>query len=320
MKYSRMQRGKKWSVTSLGDESCSRCGVCLTKMLLVLLSVLLCSSLTGARLQIQKLDVPSIVDPRWESVSLRCEYDLGGKDLYSVTWYKDDQEFFNYKPSEPKRDRGIDGVYVDLNLSNSKQVTLLGPNYHRGKTDLAGSYGCEVSSEGPSFETDYKQANMSVAVLPEHQPVLNGMRPSYEVGEILEAECTSALSYPPAVLTFILNSKEVNRDVTRILQSGYIEENVISLTRLGLTIRLERHHFPGGTLTLTCQATLPGITGYKPLNITVNATLAANNQRLVEPPRKSGSRSNFDSCLVLIVWIMATIHSAIRRDNLELCV
>ncbi|XP_020294242.1 uncharacterized protein LOC109859922 isoform X2 [Pseudomyrmex gracilis] len=208
MKYSRMQRGKKWSVTSLGDESCSRCGVCLTKMLLVLLSVLLCSSLTGARLQIQKLDVPSIVDPRWESVSLRCEYDLGGKDLYSVTWYKDDQEFFNYKPSEPKRDRGIDGVYVDLNLSNSKQVTLLGPNYHRGKTDLAGSYGCEVSSEGPSFETDYKQANMSVAVLPEHQPVLNGMRPSYEVGEILEAECTSALSYPPAVLTFILNSKE----------------------------------------------------------------------------------------------------------------
>lgn len=68
-----------------------------------------------------------------------------------------------------------------------------------------------MSSEGPSFETDYEQANMSVAVLPKHQPVLDGMRPSYEINEILEAECTSDLSYPPAVLTFILNSEEVSR-------------------------------------------------------------------------------------------------------------
>lgn len=80
-----------------------------------------------------------------------------------------------------------------------------------GKVDLAGSYGCEVSSEAPSFETDYREANMSVAVPPKSAPVLEGVRPSYEVGEILQAECTSGLSYPPAILTFILNGKEVSR-------------------------------------------------------------------------------------------------------------
>lgn len=80
-----------------------------------------------------------------------------------------------------------------------------------GKVDLAGSYGCEVSSEAPSFETDYREANMSVAVPPKSAPVLEGLRPSYKIGEILQAECTSGLSYPPAVLTFILNDEEVSR-------------------------------------------------------------------------------------------------------------
>lgn len=80
-----------------------------------------------------------------------------------------------------------------------------------GEVDLAGTYGCEVSSEAPSFLTAYHEANMSVAVPPKTAPALEGVRPSYEVGEILEAECTSGLSYPPAVLTFILNDKEVSR-------------------------------------------------------------------------------------------------------------
>lgn len=80
-----------------------------------------------------------------------------------------------------------------------------------GKVNLAGIYGCEVSSEAPNFLTDYGEANMSVAVLPKGPPVLEGMRPSYEVGEILEAECTSGLSYPPAILTFTLNDKKVSR-------------------------------------------------------------------------------------------------------------
>lgn len=68
-----------------------------------------------------------------------------------------------------------------------------------------------MSSEAPSFLTAYDEANMNVAVPPKTAPALEGVRPSYEIGEILEAECTSGLSYPPAVLTFILNGKEVSR-------------------------------------------------------------------------------------------------------------
>jgi hypothetical protein len=33
-----------------------------------------------------------------ESSSLRCDYDLEGDSLYSIKWYKDNQEFYRYKP------------------------------------------------------------------------------------------------------------------------------------------------------------------------------------------------------------------------------
>lgn len=281
-------------------------------MQFVLLSVLFCSSLTtGATLKILRLDVPSIVDPRSEKVSLKCEYDLGGKDLYSVTWLKDGQEIFRYMPGGlmPKRVQNITDLYIDLSRSDSKQVTLLGPNTHKGEMNLAGAYGCEVSSEGPNFQTDYREANMSVAIPPKRPPILDGMRPSYKIGEILEAECTSGLSYPPAVLTFILNGKEVNRALTKDLRASSIDGSVVSTTRLGLTLRLERHHFSEGRLTVTCQSTLPGVAKGLVFQTIEIATLAASNQRLAQEPPKSGvSRSNVEMFhTFLICWIVATI-------------
>ncbi|CAL1689067.1 unnamed protein product [Lasius platythorax] len=319
MKYSRVQT-KNWSATSL-DESCSRCGKCLTKMQFVLLSVLFCSSLTtGATLEILRLDVPSIVDPRREKVSLKCEYDLGKKELYSVTWNKDGQEIFRYMPTapKPKRAQNITDLYIDLSRSDSKQVTLLGPKTRKGEINLAGSYGCEVSSEGPNFETDYREANMSVAIPSTTGPVLDGIRASYKIGEVLEAECTSGLSYPPAVLTFILNDKEVNSAFTKDLRASSIDGSVVSTTRLGLTLKLERHHFVGDSLKVICQSTLPGVPDSLPFRTIEIATLAASNQRLAQDPPKSGvSRSNIGMFhTVLMCWIVTAIHT-IRCDSLR---
>ncbi|XP_076231144.1 uncharacterized protein LOC143177200 [Calliopsis andreniformis] len=282
-----------------------------------------CLLKTGAALQLLKLDVPSIVDPRWDKVVLKCEYDLGDKELYSVKWYKDGAEFFWFKPgSEPAgRDFPVEGVYVDVNRSDNKQVTLLGQaNNRRGKVNLAGSYGCEVSSEGPSFLTIYGEANMSVAIPPNERPTLQGLRPSYEAGDFLQAECTSASSYPPAKLAFVLNGKEVDKALTNELPtSGSSEDNIVSSTRLRLSLRLERHHFPGGTLSLTCQSTLPGIPGAKTMERTETATLAASNQRLAQEPPRSRSSSSFNiPILSTIVCCMFAIARSIHRDNLNL--
>ncbi|CAK9801150.1 hypothetical protein ANTQUA_LOCUS2716 [Anthophora quadrimaculata] len=279
--------------------------------------LLICSLFkTGAALQLLRLEVPNIADPRLDKVTLKCEYDLDGEDLYSVKWYKDGAEFFRFMPdSRPAgRDFPVDGVYVDVNKSDSKQVTLLGQaNNRRGKVNLVGSYGCEVSSEGPSFLTIYGEANMSVAIPPKERPSIRGLRPSYETGEMLQAECTSAASYPPAQLVFILNGKEVNKALTKELSSGIsTEDNIVESTRLGMTLRLERHHFPGGTLSLKCQSTLPGIIGIKTLERTETATLAASNQRLAQEPPRSASSIN-ESLFTIAIYSLSLIVRSLNH-------
>lgn len=81
------------------------------------------------------------------------------------------------------------------------------------RIDYAGSYGCEVSVEAPSYSTAFDSANMTIAVLPHQDPALEGirLRTHYDVGDILKVNCTSAPSYPPAVLSFLLNHKEVRK-------------------------------------------------------------------------------------------------------------
>ncbi|XP_046819545.1 uncharacterized protein LOC124424483 isoform X1 [Vespa crabro] len=307
MNHSRVQV-RKWAATSVG-ESCSRCGKCLTKMQLILLAVLLYSSpTTGQDPKIVRLDVPTIADPRWEEVTLQCEYDLGGKDLYSVKWFKDEVEFFRFMPSSTPVSEyfPVEGIVVDIAQSNGRQVKLLGQSNNRGeRINLAGSYGCEVSSEAPSFRMTYAEANMSVAVLPTKPPVLDGFRPYYEIGEVLEVACTSALSYPLAVLTFILNGKEVDRAKTTYLPiTGYNEEMLISVSRLSFSLRLERQHFPGGTLHLVCQSSLPDIPNVRAFKTEKTATLAASNQRLAQEAPKSASSTILVPSLTMLLCFL----------------
>lgn len=110
---------------------------------------------------------------------------------------------------------------------------------------------------------------------------------------------------------------QVNRALTKdLLGGGNIDGRLVSTTRLGLTLRLERHHFSPGSLILTCQSTLPGISNDQPLKTIEIATLAASNQRLAQEPPKSGSRSSAELYPLLICWTMTVIH-VILYNNLR---
>jgi hypothetical protein len=53
---------------------------------------------------------------RGTTVEFSCDYDLEGALLYSIKWYKDDQEFFSYVPKEapPSRVYHVPGISVDV--------------------------------------------------------------------------------------------------------------------------------------------------------------------------------------------------------------
>lgn len=62
-----------------------------------------------------QIKVPDAVR-RGTTVELSCDYDLEGALLYSIKWYKDDQEFFSYVPKEapPSRVFPVPGISVDV--------------------------------------------------------------------------------------------------------------------------------------------------------------------------------------------------------------
>uniref|UniRef100_A0A1B0DFT5 Uncharacterized protein n=1 Tax=Phlebotomus papatasi TaxID=29031 RepID=A0A1B0DFT5_PHLPP len=98
---------------------------------------------------------------RGESALLECLYELEGRKdgsddsysyhghfdnddretLYSVKWYKDNEEFYRFVPraSTPQHSYKVDGIRVDHKFSDSTRVML------RGITlKSTGEYRCEM--------------------------------------------------------------------------------------------------------------------------------------------------------------------------------
>lgn len=96
------------------------------------------------------------------------------------------------------------------------------------------------------------------------------------------------------VLFFSLQVKE---GLTDNRYSGRSEEDGHSplSTSRSLKLELRRHHFHGGTVRVSCRATLPAVTGVEIPMITVTASLAASKQRLAQEAPKPGSSTSSSS-------------------------
>ncbi|KAK6638281.1 hypothetical protein RUM44_008710 [Polyplax serrata] len=104
---------------------------------------------------------------RGEMAILECDYELDGEVLYAVKWYKDNEEFYRFVPKSnpPQHSYKVDGIKVDHQLSDSKQVVLRGVNLKS-----SGLYRCEVSAEAPSFSSAQDEGRMDVVCeYPEHE-------------------------------------------------------------------------------------------------------------------------------------------------------
>jgi len=66
------------------------------------------------------LEVPPTTDI-YEPVTLSCEYDLQGGNLYSVKWYKDENEFFRCMPDYKPPCQAL--ITPDISLDVSNHVT-----------------------------------------------------------------------------------------------------------------------------------------------------------------------------------------------------
>lgn len=140
------------------------------------------------------------------NVKLACDYNLDEDALYSIKWYRGDQEFYRYVPKEspPTRVFALPGIRVDISLSDARVVTLI--DVQRQLTDF---YKCEVSADAPLFHTEIKSAYMTVVEIPLHEPLMTIEKARYAAGERLRANCTSPPSFPAVNITWFVNGQPV---------------------------------------------------------------------------------------------------------------
>ncbi|KAF3424757.1 hypothetical protein E2986_05987 [Frieseomelitta varia] len=185
--------------------------------------------------------------PTLVTVSFSCSrYDLEADKLYSITWYKDHEEFYRYVPrGEPmKHSYRVEGVKVDHRQSNHQQVLLQDVSLHS-----SGQYKCEVSAEAPSFNSVSAEASMEVVVLPQDGPSITGEEKVYATGDVLGLNCTSGKSHPAAILKWFINGEQVKPDTEMVFEQHGLY-SVISSLRL----QLEPDHIAGDKINVRCEA------------------------------------------------------------------
>ncbi|XP_065093232.1 uncharacterized protein LOC135713942 [Ochlerotatus camptorhynchus] len=142
------------------------------------------------------------------AATLSCQFELEKATLYSVRWYFEAEEFYRFVPKEspPARTFPVSGITVDETQSDATSVTL------RGVTrDLSGHFQCEVSEDAPLFHTDIRHAKMQVVELPKEDPMMQLEKTHITTMENFRAVCTVGTSFPPANITWYINSKKIHR-------------------------------------------------------------------------------------------------------------
>ncbi|XP_067143535.1 synaptogenesis protein syg-2-like isoform X2 [Centruroides vittatus] len=193
--------------------------------------------------------------PAWvkkgEGVWLNCSVD-SQEGLYSTKWYKNDVEVYRYVPKDTIEDQIYDasGVYIDLAVSAKGQVYL---NYTN--LDTEGSYRCEASGDTPYFVTVGEVKVMKIYELPESDPTIYGLLPSYDIGDEINATCVAGPSKPAAKLTWLIDDEKLSSDYEESVNVTKNEDG-LEVSSSKLSFILSENFMGRDEISIKCVATI----------------------------------------------------------------
>ncbi|KAL0810232.1 hypothetical protein ABMA28_011014 [Loxostege sticticalis] len=158
------------------------------------------------------ISVPrAVLSGEGQSAILRCSYDLEGAALYSIRWYRAENEFYRFVPRElpPTMVFPLPGASVDLVQSDQHQVRIVNMNRR-----LSGDYQCEVSADAPLFHTDIRSAPLTVVDPPFRAPHITISQTRYARGDAIRANCSVDEAYPAPNITWILDDHKIAETIS----------------------------------------------------------------------------------------------------------
>lgn len=230
---------------------------------------------------IKELLVPSHA-PRFTNVNLTCRYESAREPLI-IKWSHNNLEFLKYQVNsdEPMTIFEDSAVQVIREQSNGETVVL-----HEVDLAASGSYTCTVIGEAPKFHQVTMTKNMTVVVVPDKQPRIEGAVPDhYAVGDTVNLTCTAAPSIPAASLAWYINDKEADDEYLEYLPEK--TEDGLYVSRLHLNFELAKEDFIKGELTLKCEASIAML------------YLASDEHSQQEPPATNKEEQNLPEQITL---------------------
>ncbi|XP_008557070.1 uncharacterized protein LOC103577947 [Microplitis demolitor] len=188
------------------------------------------------------------------TATLTCNHTVTPDDLHKVEFLKDNKKILEYirdRKDHPFRESPPPGLEFEHTL-DGKTIKLKDVHF-----DASGSYSCLVSSTYPIYTESSDEVKLQVIVPQSDNPHITFKKAVYTVGEVLEANCTSAPANPVPHLTWLINGLEVIE--TRVTTFPYRQHKKhLMSARSQLSIQVsDLHAGKNGRLEISCQATIP---------------------------------------------------------------
>ncbi|EDW81719.1 uncharacterized protein Dwil_GK10863 [Drosophila willistoni] len=295
--------------------------------LLFLFSALLIDLHGVHALFVTDISVPEIVDFR-DNVTLVCNYDMSGHTLNSVKWYKDHLEFFRYTPlMHPVYIKfPVTGLQVlDGSYYCNESSCRLGLSLQGAKS--TGVYKCEVSGDAPHFKLAAKEDNMTVAALPQSDPLIESFNSMYRMEEFLSATCSSDYSSLPTRLTWYINGEQplLGELQPTIDTSIPAHDYVLRRQRLQVHFYLQGQRFyqSGKILELKCVAEIenyPELRRETSLSASLSQFDNFNNQMLRHAGANSAAATQRNcisarTTLISVCFVIISLAKCLQRPS-----
>ncbi|XP_047478470.1 uncharacterized protein LOC125031630 [Penaeus chinensis] len=220
------------------------------------------------------------------NVTLSCEFDLEGDDLYSLLWWRDGSVLLRYTShgeddlrnetmaevevetedvlvldpisnvtTRPLTWFPINGLKATLVEAGRPQELVLAQVNHNS----AGVYTCEVTTEAPpTFLTANTSVTVHVVVPPTGLPVLQGTSGVVTEGQWIAAECDSAPALPTPSLAFFINKTPV---VKAFMSASTVTSTSDHKRVVSRSVGFPAHRrlFSKGHLLLECRVTIESL-------------------------------------------------------------